>query len=537
VETIKQIIRKGEELLMGRRRKGPFKEIIVNAEALENRVAVLEDGQLEEFTIERTTEKRIVASVFKGKIKNLEPGLKAAFVDIGFEKNAFLHYWDIIPESLAERVDLVEVAGDSAAAKPQRKITQQDIPKMYPPGSEVIVQVVKGPIGTKGPRITTNISIPGRYLVLMPFNPQRGISRKIENDRERHRLKKIVQNLRIPEGMGVIVRTVAESQKKRYFIRDLELLLQTWKQVEEKIKTDPIPSCVFQEPDLVERTVRDFLTEEVDRIVVDNPDAYERIRNMIGQISRLSRGRVRLYAEPTPIFTKFNVEKQIDNAFRRQVWLKSGGYICIDETEALVAIDVNTGRHKSQKDLETTIVQTNLEAADEICRQLRLRNIGGLIVIDFIDMRSRGDQQKVVQRMREGVKRDKAKTRILSISQLGLMEMTRQRHSESMASAVYEDCPYCKGKGMVKSALSMSVEIQRKISEVLRRLKEKGRSELPQLRVYVHPEVLNRLRTEDEALLIALEKKLSGKLSFRADPAFHFEQFKICDALSGQELG
>ena len=294
---------------------------------------------------------------------------------------------------------------------------------------------------------------------------------------------------------------------------------------------------MFQEPDLIERTVRDFLTEEVDRIIVDNEQAYERIRNMIGQISRLSRGKVRLYDEPSPIFTKFNVEKQIENAFRRQVWLKSGGYICIDETEALVAIDVNTGRHKSQKDLETTIVQTNLEAADEICRQLRLRNIGGLIVIDFIDMRSRGDQQKVTNRVREGVKRDKAKTRILPISQLGLLEMTRQRHSESMASAVYEDCPYCKGKGMVKSALSMSVEIQRKISEVLRKLKEKGHTEQPHLRIYVHPEVLNRLRTEDEALLIELEKKLSGKLSFRADPSFHFEQFKITDALGGQELG
>jgi ribonuclease G len=535
VEIVKQIIRKGEELL-ARRGKKFNKEIIVNAEALENRVAVLENGQLEEFTIERTTEKQIVASIFKGRIRNLEPGLKAAFVDIGFEKNAFLHYWDIIPESLDQRVDLIE-APKGQPQKPIKKISQSDIPKLYPPGTEVIVQVVKGPIGTKGPRITTNISIPGRYLVLMPYNPQRGISRKIENEKERRRLKEIVAGLRIPDGMGVIVRTVGENQKKRYFIRDLELLLQTWREVEEKIKSGPTPSCVFQEPNLIERTVRDFLTEEIDRIVVDNEQAYEKIRDSIGQISRLSRGKVKLYTETTPIFTKFNVEKQIENAFRRQVWLKSGGYICIDETEALVAIDVNTGRHKSQKDLETTIVQTNLEAAEEICRQLRLRNIGGLIVIDFIDMRSRADQQKVTNRMRDGVKRDKAKTRILPISQLGLLEMTRQRHSESMASAVYEDCPYCKGRGMVKSALSMSVEIQRKIAEVLRKLKEQGKTEQPHIRIYVHPEVLNRLRTEDEALLIELEKKLQGRLSFRADPTFHFEQFKITDAISGNDLG
>ena len=535
MEAIKKLIRKGEELLTGRRRKEIEKEIVLNAEALENRVAVLENGLLEEFTIERTTEKRIVASIFKGKIRNLEPGLKAAFVDIGFEKNAFLHYWDIIPESLDQRVDLIDVPG--VKARPVKKITQSDIPRLYPPGSEVILQVVKGPIGTKGPRVTTNVSIPGRYLVLMPNNPQRGISRKIENDKERQRLKKIVAGLKVPEGMGIIVRTVGENQKVRYFVRDLELLVKTWKQVEEKIKTLPAPCCVFQEPDLVERTVRDFLTEDIDRIVVDNEAAYERIRDQIGQISRWSKGKAKLYTEAMPIFAKFNVEKQIENAFRRQVWLKSGGYICIDETEALVAVDVNTGRHKSQKDLETTIVQTNLEAAEEICRQVRLRNIGGLIVIDFIDMRSRGDQQKVLNKVRDGVRRDKAKTRILPISQLGLLEMTRQRHSESMASAVYEDCPYCKGKGMVKSALSMSVEIQRKISEVLRRLREKGQHEDLQLRIYVHPEVLNRLRTEDEALLIELEKKLQGRLSFRADPALHFEQFKICDAVSGADLG
>lgn len=534
MEAIRQLIRKGEELLRGRKRSSVFKEIIINAEALENRVAVLEDGQLEEFSIERTRERHIVASIFKGKIKNLEPGLKAAFVDIGFEKNAFLHYWDIIPESLAERVELVE-AEDGTPAKQPQKISQNDIPKLYPPGSDVIVQVVKGPIGTKGPRVTTNISIPGRFLVLMPFNPLRGISRKIEDEKERQRLKKILQRLKVPGDMGLIVRTAGEGQRKRYFIRDLELLLKTWREVEEKIKTQPTPSCVFQEPDLIERTVRDFLTEEVDRIVVDNEQAYERIREMVGQISRRSRNKVKLYTEPTPIFIKFNVEKQIENAFRRQVWLKSGGYICIDETEALVAIDVNTGRHKSQKDLDTTIFQTNMEAAEEIARQLRLRNIGGLIVIDFIDMRNRSDQQKVLQKMRECVKRDKAKTRILPISPLGLMEMTRQRHSESMASAVYEDCPYCNGRGMVKSPLTMSVEIQRKIAEVLRSVKHDPQGEPPHLRVYVHPQVLNRLRSEDEDLLLDLEKRLHGKLSFRADPSFHLEQFKITDAVTGQE--
>jgi len=537
VDVIKRLFKKGAELMARKKRSTPFKEIVVNAEALENRVAVLEDGQLEEFTIERTTESRIVASIFKGRIRNLEPGLKAAFVDIGFEKNAFLHYWDIIPEQLDQRIEVVEPEGGNKKQRPpQRKISQADIPKLYPPGTDVIVQVVKGPIGTKGPRVTTNISIPGRFIVLMPHTPLRGISRKIENDKERQRLKDILRRLKAPENMGIIIRTAGENQKKRYFIRDLELLLKTWQQVEDKIKNEKAPVCVFQEPDLVERTVRDFLTEEIDRIIVDDEKAHTRIRDMVGQISRLSKNKVVFYNESAPLFLKFNVERQIENAFRRQVWLKSGGYICIDETEALVAIDVNTGRHKSQKDLETTILETNLEAADEICRQLRLRNIGGLIVIDFIDMRHHGDKQKVVTRVREGVRRDKAKTRILNISMLGLMEMTRQRHSESMASAVYEDCPYCKGKGLVKSALTMSVEIQRKLSTSLRKIKAEGRGHIPQLRVYVHPEVLNRLRTEDEELLIEMEQRLGGKLSFRADPTFHFEQFKIVDQVNGKEL-
>jgi ribonuclease G len=534
VSTLKTLLQKGEELITGRKSKKIYKEIIVNAEALETRVALLENGQLEEFSIERATEKRLVGSIFKGRVKNLEPGLKAAFVDIGFEKNAFLHYWDIIPESLEQRVELIELPREGR--KPQKKITAKDIPQLYPPGSDVIVQVTKGPISTKGPRVTTNISLPGRYLVLMPYTEQRGISRKIESDAERRRLKNILAKLSIPDGMGVIIRTAGEGQRQRFFIRDVKILLDTWREIEEKIKTAPTPSCVYQEPNLIERTVRDFLTDEVDRIVVDNEKACELIRNRIGQISLFAKRKVKLYTGDQPIFEKFNIDKQIENAFRRQVWLRSGGYIVIDETEALVAIDINTGRHKSQKDLETTIVETNLEAVDEIARQLRLRNIGGLVVIDFIDMKHRSDQHKVFTKMREALKRDKAKTHILPISQLGLMEMTRQRQTESMASALYEDCPYCKGRGMVKSAISMSVEIQRKIAEILRKHKTRAEAEELQLRVHVHPEVLNRLRTEDEELLVELEKRLKGKLSFRADPSFHFEQFKIANAATGEEF-
>jgi ribonuclease G len=293
---------------------------------------------------------------------------------------------------------------------------------------------------------------------------------------------------------------------------------------------------VFREPDLIERTVRDFLTEDVERIVVDDPKAYERICEMIGRISKRSVKKVKLYTDHQPIFDRFNISRQLESAFSRVVHLKSGGYLVIDETEAMVTIDVNTGRHKTTgKDQDQTILQVNLEAAEEICRQLRLRNIGGLIVLDFIDMRSRREQQMVYQKMKECLKRDRAKTHVLPISQLGLMEMTRQRHTESVRAAVYDDCPYCKGKGKVKSALTMSAEIQRKLQEILRK-RPRDQSDF-QLRISVHPTVLERLRTEDEKHIIDLEKRYFGKLCFRADPSLHVEQFRIYNAATDEELG
>ena len=533
VETIRAaattVIKKVHRLL--KPVKKTHKEVIINAESLETRVAVLEEGRLEEFTIERTTEERLVGSIFKGKVRNLEDGLKAAFVDIGFEKNAFLHYWDIVPSNFDSGVELVE---RESKKRDKPRITQKDIPRLYPPGSEIYVQVTKGPIGNKGPRVTTNLVLPGRYLVLLPNSDQSGISRKIENQQERQRLKKILRELTIPDGMGVIMRTVGEGQQARYFVRDLALLLEEWKSIQDRIKSQPPATCVFQEPDLIERTVRDFLTEDVERIVVDNPKACERMRDMIAKISRRSADKVRLYSDSQPIFDRFNISKQLENAFSRQVHLRSGGYLVVDETEALVAIDVNTGRHKGGKDQETAILKVNLEAADEITRQLRLRNMGGLIVLDFIDMKSGRDRQSVYQRVKDGLRRDKAKTHILPISQLGLMEMTRQRHSESVHAAVYDDCPYCKGRGKVKSALTMSVEIQRKLAEIL---KKRSRDESDfQLRIVVHPSVLDRLRNEDEKHLIEMEKRYFGKLSFRADPALHAELFKIINVANNEEM-
>jgi ribonuclease G len=509
------------------------KELVINTEALETRVAILDEGRLEDFNVERISDDRQVGSIYKGRVKNLEDGLKAAFVDIGFDKNAFLHYWDIVPNNFDSGVEIVERSSKKGRQKP--KITQKDIPRLYPSGSEIVIQVTKGPIGTKGPRVTTNLAIPGRYLVLLPTSDQCGVSRKIESQEERQRLKQIVRKLTLPEGMGVIIRTVGQGQKARYFVRDLAILLEEWERIRETINTKPAPKCVYQEPDLVERTVRDFLTEDTERIVVDTSAEYERIRTKISRISERSARKVKFYRESQPIFDRFGISRQIESAFSRQVHLKSGGYIVIDETEALVAIDVNTGRHKSSgRDADSTIYKVNMEAAEEICRQLRLRNMGGLIILDFIDMKSRKDQQNVYQKVKDSMRKDKAKTHVLPISQLGLMEMTRQRHSESVKATAYDDCPYCCGKGHVKSPLTMSVEVQRKLSEILKK-RERDDTDY-RLMVVVSPTIFKRLKHEDEEFIISLEKRFFGKLSFRSDPDFHAEEYKIIDLKTDREL-
>jgi ribonuclease G len=295
-------------------------------------------------------------------------------------------------------------------------------------------------------------------------------------------------------------------------------------------------SCVYQEPDLIERTVRDFLTEDVDKIVIDDLKKYESIRDSIKRISPRSARKVHFYNEAEPLFDRYNITRQLEAAFSRQVNLKSGGYLIIDETEALVAIDVNTGKHKQAgtKDHDATILKVNQDAADEIARQLRLRNMGGIIVLDFIDMKSRRDQQSIFQRMKENLKRDKAKTHVLPLSQLGLMEMTRQRQTESVRSSLYDDCEHCKGRGVIKSAETMSVEIQRKLTQILKgRPRDDGDF---QVKIVCNPRVLDRLRTRDEKLLIELEKKFFAKLSFRPDPTYHNEEWKIFNAMNNDEL-
>jgi ribonuclease G len=524
-------------LAVFQKEKGSYRELIINSEPLEKRVALLVDGRLEKFEIERESDNRMVGGIYKGRIKNLDPGLKAAFVDIGYTKNAFLHYWDMLPAAADSSVEVVRV--NRKRSQPAQRIaepTVKDIPQLYPPGSEIVIQVTKGPIGTKGPRTTTNLSIPGRYLILTPFSEGCGISRKIEDMNERKRLKQLINELTLPEGVGVIVRTAGEGKKARYFVRDLHILLKTWEDIQSKMKSERSPACLYMEPDLVERTVRDFLTEEVDRVLIDSRDDFERTQKLVGQISKRSAGKIALYKDSIPIFERFNIERQIEQTGQRKVPLPSGGEIIIDETEALIAIDVNTGSHKNRGgDEKNVIYAVNLEAAAEIARQIRLRNLGGLIIMDFIDMKERRHRNAIYEKMVELMSSDKAKNHILPISQLGIMQMTRQRQQESLSSNLYTDCPYCRGRGIVKSATTMSVELQRKLSSVVRRLQLRNDGKEYSLRVLVHPSILERLRSEDADLLVRMEKLFGVKLAFRADLNYHVENFKIINAITGEE--
>jgi ribonuclease G len=516
-----------------------YRELVINAETLEKRVALLTNGVLDKFEIEHKGENRMVGAIFKGRVQNLEGGLKAAFVDIGQPKNAFLHYWDMLPAANDSQVEFIR---DNESAEQKQRMARyqaKDIPQLFPAGSDIVIQVVKDQIGTKGPRSTTNIALPGRYLVLMPSSGACGVSRKIEDPKERERLKDILRSLTIPEGMGVIIRTAGEGKQARWFVRDLHMLLKRWQGIVEKINApDRRPVLLYQEPGLIERTVRDFLTEEVDRILVDNPEDFKLVQDLVGEVSPRSRSRVELYADPIPVFERYNIERQIEQLFQRRVPLPSGGEIVIDETEALTAIDVNTGGHRGKDGAKdgNFITQANLEAVTEAARQIKLRNLGGLIMIDTIDMKNPKDRKKVFDTLRDAMEDDRAKHQILPISQLGVLQMTRQRHTESNTTSMYTACPHCQGRGIVKNPRTVSVEIQRKLLSVIRRLRESvGAEREIEINILLHPVNLERIITEDREFFRDLMKSCKVRLGTKPDPTYSIEAFKLFDG-SGKEL-
>lgn len=507
-----------------------YSEIIVNGVLSNKRVAVLVDGILENLEMDTCANQQMFGAIFKGKIQNLEPGLKAAFVDIGQEKNAFLHYWDVLPLVNGEGFnesnpdDGIEVIHRNTDGKERKKLGLSDIPEMFPIGSDIVVQVSKSQIGSKGPRTTTNISLPGRYLVLTPYSSQCGISRKIEEKRERERLKKILRKLALPLGMGVIFRTASSGSTLKQLIRDLQFLLETWQKIQKKVDEAKEPCLVYHEPSLLERTVRDFLTEDVDRVLVDNESDYNFILDLVKRIAPNVQNKISLFKDPIPIFDRYNIEAQIEQMFASRVPLPSGGEIVIQETEALTSIDVNTSSHKTAEDESSQFIfQANMEAAKEVARQVRLRNIGGLIIVDFVDMKQAKNRRLLYQYVQAEFGRDKARSHVLPISALGIMQITRQRHKESMLSQLYSRCPYCGGEGVLKSSWNLAMRMQREILSQLFCL----RGEDVKFKIILNPYLKNYILTQCAKDFSDLEEKFSVKLNFQEDNNLHVENFKI----------
>ncbi|HHV99911.1 MAG TPA: Rne/Rng family ribonuclease [Clostridiaceae bacterium] len=410
-------------------------EIIVDVGPNETRVALLEDGELVELHIEKNSSERFVGNIYRGKVKDVLPGMQAAFIDIGYERNAFLYVTDAISQS--------EYSDNENEKLKGKNLNVCDVLK---PGQEITVQVIKEPIGTKGPRVTTHITLPGRYMVLLPNANYTGVSRRIENEDERVRLKKIADSLK-PEGKGLIVRTAAEGKETEDFLKDLDYLTKLWETTKKKEYKGHVPRCIYQEYNIVERTVRDLFTQDISKFVINDVQQYERVLELLDLISPSLKARVKYFSKDYQIFEYYQIESQILRAMSRKVWLKSGGYIIIDKTEALTVIDVNTGKFTGRHSLEDTVVKTNIEAAAEIAKQLRLRDIGGIIIIDFIDMHESEHQKMVMDSLIQSLKKDRTKTTVVGMTGLGLIEMTRKKVRSELSTIMSDDCPYCGGTG------------------------------------------------------------------------------------------
>jgi ribonuclease G len=508
------------------------KEIIVNADARESRIAVREDGQLVELHIER--EERVVGSIYMARVESVHQGMDASFVDIGLDRNAFLYAGDIIPGgSLGDEDDDAdsgngkEKGGDKNGGggydrRGRRQRPNASITQLVKRGQEILVQVVKGPRGSKGARVSTRISLPGRYLVFMPDENSVGVSRKIDDPKERDRLKRIVESIRKP-GYGLIVRTEAEDKTERELRQDLDFLERTWAEIKRKVTGTKAPYLVYQDLTLLFRILRDAFGQDVDRLILDSASDYKQAHELLDFFGPSLKDRVVLYDGDKPIFEHFNLEQEIERLLGRRVWLKSGGYLVIDHAEALVAIDVNSGRFTgSTTGLKDTILKTNLEAVAEIGRQLRLRDMGGILVLDLIDMDSASDRKQVEQALESALKNDKSRCKISHISSLGLVEMTRKRTGETVNEQMNDPCPYCQGAGKIPSSESVSIAIERDLRRLAR-----AKPDVEALHVTCNPQVAAYLIGEGGEDVEALEHKLQCGLYVRISEGMHQEKYEI----------
>ncbi len=507
-------------------------ELIINTRPHETRVALVENGIVVELYIERKTGQELIGNIYRGRIVRVLPGMQAAFVDIGQDRSAFLYVSDVHKDNLDfERMMLQEnTDSETDGLAPDSIGTRQDslseisfhIEDLLQEGQDIMVQVSKEPMGTKGARLTSYISLPGRHLVLLPTVNHIGISRRIEDQEERERLKNIIMDLR-PDQSGFIVRTVSEGTDRNKLKSEMDFMRQLWASIQEKMSKSTNPGLLYMDLTVSLRAVRDLFTREVDRLVIDSSEEYKRIMEFIDNFAPALKYSVELYDGNDPIFDTYGIELEISRALENKIWLKSGGYIVIELTEALTAIDVNTGSYVGKRNLEETILKTNLEAVKEIAYQLRLRNIGGLIVIDFIDMEKLDNRERVFMSLKEALSKDKAKTHILRMSELGLIEMTRKRTRENLCRLLTETCFYCEGRGTIKSKKTICYEIFRDLEREPPPLLDENSN----IYVQVNPEIGNVLKEEEQQSIIELEKRIRRRIIIISQKDYHMEQYTI----------
>lgn len=502
------------------------KEIIVNSTEHETRVALLEDGRLVEILVKSADEHRIVGNIYKGLIKTVLPGMQAAFIDIGMEKAAFLHSSDIgrVSEGRFEADDDVEAPADIV-----RKARRAGIETVLKEGQDALVQVIKEPISTKGPRVTTEISIAGRYLVLVPDDPHIRVSKKISDWGEKKRLRSIVRELR-PEGFGFIVRTEAEGRNEADFKSDIRRLLKFWTPLKKRAERLKAPALLHQEMGMITGIIRDIYSDDVENLVVDNRAVYREIMSFVREIAPALKGRVKLYREKSPIFDYYRIEPEIEKMIDRRVWIKKGSYLIIDQTEAMVTIDVNTGRFVGRKDQESTILKTNLEAAREVARQIRLRDIGGLIIVDFIDMYNRENRRKLFEEFCRLFRHDRAKRAISPVSDFGLIEMTRERVRPSLMTALSEQCPHCRGLGRVLSKSTIATKIER----WFHRAKAEGRR--TRFNLVVNPGLADFLANGEGNRVVRMANIHHFHINLVRDTTISLQEFLVTDVETGADL-
>lgn len=491
-------------------------DILVNVTPRETRVAVVENGMLQELHIERGWSRGVVGNIYKGKVQRIMPGMQAAFVDIGLPRAAFLHANDIYRSATQLTAD--DALPEDSAIPPQQV---RPISELLRDGQDIVVQVLKDPIGSKGARLTTQLSVPSRYLVMLPQSKVIGVSSRIEVDEERARLKGLVQELSLTGGSGFIVRTNAENQPAEALAEDLAYLSRVWGLIEERKVSAPVGACIYEDLTLPLRAVRDLMRSNVEHVRVDSRETCDRLREFAAQYMPQLAEKVEHYTGARPIFDLYGVEDEIQRALQREVPLKSGGYLVIDQTEAMTTVDVNTGSFLGQRNLEDTVYRTNLEAAQAAARQLRLRNLGGIIIIDFIDMQDPEHRRQVLRTLERSLVKDHAKTTVYDFSPLGLVEMTRKRTVESLERQLCEPCSTCNGRGTLKTAETVTYEIFREITRAVRQF------DADQLLVIASTLVVNRITDEESVSVAELEEFLGKSIRFQADEHYSQEQYDV----------